>query len=92
MEAARSEFPDTPAQDILDCGAAPGFAMAALRAGQRQIVLDPACPAFAAVTAAAARLDALVLATRPPALDLAEPGAAHRLMGWVRGDMGHTLR
>ncbi|HEY2132177.1 MAG TPA: hypothetical protein VGH36_04260 [Acetobacteraceae bacterium] len=92
MAAAQREFPDTPAEDILDCGAAPGFAMAALRAGQRQLVLDPTCPAFAAVAAAAARLDAVVLGTRPPALDLAEPGAARRLVDWVRGDMARTLR
>jgi hypothetical protein len=92
MAAVRSEFPNTPAEDILDCGAAAGFAMAALRTGQRQLVLGPACPAFAAVAAAAARLDAVALTTRPPALDLAEPGAARRLAGWVRGDMAHTLR
>jgi hypothetical protein len=92
MAAARSEFPNTPAEDILDCGPAPGLAMAALRVGQRQLVLDPACPAFTAVSAAAAGLGAVVLATRPPALDLAEPGASRRLVGWVRGDMAHTLR
>ena len=65
--------------DVLDCGDSPGQAMAAIRAGQRRIVLDPACPAFARV----ASLDTLVLAARPPALDLAQRGAARHLADWL---------
>ena len=81
-----AEFPDQRFDDVLDCADAPGQAMAALRTGQLRLVLDPACPAFAAVTAAAAPLGAEVLAARPPALDLAAPGARHRLEAWLRGD------
>jgi len=85
----RAEFPDSAAgdvpADVLDCAGAPGHAMAALRVGQLGLVLDPACPAFAAVTAAAATLGATVLPGRPPALDLATPGAARLLAGWLAG-------
>jgi len=82
IAAARARHPATPALDILDCGAAPGHAMAALRVGQRVLILDP-CPAFAAVANAAATWGAHVLAHRPPALDLAERGAERRLMRWL---------
>ena len=70
-------------RDILDCGDAPGAAMAALRVGQRALILDTACPAFVAVAAAAATLGAAVLAGRPEALDLAERGAERRLTAWL---------
>jgi hypothetical protein len=55
----------------LDCADAPGTALAALRAGVRLVVLDGACPAFAAVRAAAAEVDAQLLPARPLSLDLA---------------------
>jgi hypothetical protein len=83
---AQAEFPDAVLDDVLDCADAPGQAMAALRVGQRRLVLDPACPAFAAVAAAAAPLGATVLACRPPALDLAAYGATRRLSLWLQGD------
>jgi hypothetical protein len=88
---ARAEFPDAVLHDVLDCADAPGQAMAALRVGQRALVLDPACAAFAAVDSAAASLGAAVLAARPPALDLAEYGAARRLSRWLRGDRTDPL-
>lgn len=75
---ARATHPDTPCQDVLDCADAPGHAMAAIRLGQAILVLDPACPAFARVAALAT-----VLTARPPALDLAESGAARRLRAWL---------
>jgi hypothetical protein len=84
MAAAGAEF------DILDCAAAPGYAMAALRIGQRRIVLDPG-PAFAAVSAAAATLGAVVLDARPVALDLGERGAERRLRAWLQGDKAGGL-
>ena len=83
VAAARSSYPATPALDILDCGEAPGHAMAALRAGQRLLLLDPACPAFARVADAAATFGAHVLSRRPPALDLAPRGAERRLTAWL---------
>jgi hypothetical protein len=55
----------------LDCADAPGTALVALRAGVRLVVLDSACPAFAAVRAAAAEVGAQLLPARPPSLDLA---------------------
>jgi hypothetical protein len=83
---ARAEFPAAVLADVLDCADAPGQAMAAMRVGQRALVLDPACPAFAAVVSAAASLGAAVLVCRPPALDLADHGAARRLSRWLQGD------
>ncbi len=88
---ARAEFPAAVLADVLDCADAPGQAMAALRVGQRALVLDPACPAFAAVTAAAANLGATVLSCRPPALDLADYSATGRLLPWLRGDRTDPL-
>lgn len=83
VAAARAAHPATPALDVLDCGAAPGHAMAALRVGQRLLILDPACPAYQAVAGAAATLGAHVLPVRPPALDMAARGAQRRLAGWL---------
>ncbi len=83
VAAARAAHPATPALDVLDCGAAPGHAMAALRVGQRLLILDPACPAYRAVAGAAATLGAHVLPARPPALDMAARGAQRRLAGWL---------
>ena len=88
---AGAEFPATALADVLDCAEDPGQAMAALRVGQRLLVLDPACPAFAAVNGAASMLGAIVLPTRPPALDLAEYGAARRLLPWLQGDTAGPL-
>lgn len=80
---ARSEYPNTPCIDILDCADAPGFAMAALRIGQRHLVLWPDCSAFEAVRSVAAGLNATVLAARPPAIDLADRGAIQRLSEYL---------
>jgi hypothetical protein len=77
---------------VLDCGNAPGFALQALRAGARTLVLDPAMPAFPAVADAAASLGAALWAERPPALDLGRldlraPGGRgnRRLAEWLTG-------
>jgi hypothetical protein len=67
------------APDVLDCGDAPGRALAALRAGQRRLVLR----APAAVLADIAGRGAMVLAAPPPALDLATPGVLRRLADWL---------
>ena len=72
--------------DILDCADAPGRAMEALRVGCRLLVLDPAVPAWALVAARAAVVGAVLLAERPPALDLADRGALRRLPLWLQGD------
>jgi hypothetical protein len=83
VEAAADESPGLVAGDILDCGAAPGWAMAALRVGQRALVLDPACPAWARVAAAAAGLGAIVLPQAPVALDLGQYGSERKLARWL---------
>lgn len=58
---AHQQFPGRIEADILDCADAPGAAMAALRAGCRHVALDAGCPAFYAVSAAAAAIGASVL-------------------------------
>ncbi len=80
---ARAAHPDTPCMDILDCADAAGRAMAALRIGQRIIVLSPACAAWDAVAGAASTLGATVLRERPAALDMRAPGARGRLEAWL---------
>jgi hypothetical protein len=75
----------TTGPDVLDCADAPGRAMEALRAGCRLIVLDPAIPAAPLVMARAEAIGARVLTERPPALDLAVPGALRELQDWVAG-------
>ncbi len=84
IEAARAAFPHTDADELLDCADAPGRALEALRVGLRGLVLDPLCPAFPEVARIAAACGARLLPVAPPALDLAEPGAARRLPAWLR--------
>ena len=83
VAAAAAFAPGLPRNDLLDCGDAAGRAVEALRLGQRGLVLSAACPQRLAVLERAAALGATVLADRPPALDLAEPGAARRLGAWL---------
>lgn len=71
IAAAQAAHPGTPMADILDCADAPGHAMAALRIGQRLLILSPTCPAYPAVTATAATLGATVLPARPASMDVA---------------------
>jgi hypothetical protein len=70
VAAAAAAHPGVAHDAALDCGDRAGRALAALRAGLRLVVLDGACPAFAAVAAAAAEASARLLADRPPSLDL----------------------
>ena len=69
---------------LLDCAAAPGRAVEALRLGLKGVVLAP-CPAWDEVAALAAATGALLLPAAPPALDLALPGAARHLPAWLAG-------
>ncbi len=71
--------------EVLDCGDAPGYAMSALRLGQRRLILAPDTPGFGAVAATAATCGATLLTARPPSLDLATRGAERRLDAWLRG-------
>ena len=91
VRAAAAAHPGVPHQALLDCADAPGLALAALRDGARLLVLDPACPAFAQVAAAAASLGAELLPDRPPALDLGRidlrrPGGRAKLAAWLDQD------
>lgn len=80
-EASRS----VPVHDILDCADDASQALAALRLGQRWLVLQPDAPGFAAAAAIATARGGGVLAAAPPALDLAQPSARERLDGWLAG-------
>ncbi|MBV1798001.1 hypothetical protein [Siccirubricoccus sp. G192] len=87
---AATAQPGVPHRAALDCGDAPGQALAALRAGARLLILDPACPGFAAVAAAAAETGAKVWPARPASLDLGRsdpgrPGGRRRLAAWLAG-------
>ncbi len=85
VDAARAEHPARDIPDILDCADASGYALEALRAGQRALILSPDCAAFSVVAARAKIMGAHLLAARPPALDMAGPGAERRLRAWLVG-------
>jgi hypothetical protein len=59
--------------------------MAALRIGVCRLVLWPEAPGWNAVAEIAERQGGCVLAAAPPALDLAQRGAARRLEAWLTG-------
>jgi hypothetical protein len=69
--------------DILDCGAAPGRVVEALRVGQRLMVLRAEAALFADLAGRAAAQGAALLPGPPPALDMAAEGAATRLLAWL---------
>ncbi len=69
--------------DAIDCADLAGRALEALAVGCRILVLHP-CPARPAIIARAALYPgARLLPARPPALDLAAPGAARHLASWL---------
>ncbi|WP_376094793.1 hypothetical protein ACE7GA_01825 [Roseomonas sp. CCTCC AB2023176] len=87
---ARQAHPGVPHLAVLDCGVAPGLALDALRRGWRCLVLDPSCPAYATVEAAAAEVGAGLLPARPEALDLSaldlrKEGGRAILTRWLAG-------
>jgi len=84
IAAARHEFNDVPMIDILDCADASALATAAIRIGQKRLILQPDAPARQAVAAIAASHGAELLAGRPPALDMSQRSAAHRLHAWLQ--------
>lgn len=77
VAAAQTSMPD-----VLDCADAPGRALEALAVGCPIVVLAP-CPAWATVAERAAGYGATLLAARPEALDLAEPGAMRHIAAWL---------
>lgn len=95
--AARREFPQVPIDDFLDCADAPGQALAALRIGLQHLILAADAPGRDRVGAIVAAEGGVLLAERPPALDLAQPGSKRLLPAWVRArsspdDSGTALR
>ena len=80
---AVATHPGLVARDLLDCGDAPGRALEALRIGQKALILAAEAPGFAEVAATAMGCGAVLQTGRPPALDLAAPGAARRLQAWL---------
>lgn len=80
---ARREFPAIPVADVLDCAAAAGRALEAIRIGQRRLILSPEASGFAAVAAIAYARGVVLLRCAPPALDLARRGAARELAAWL---------
>ena len=93
---ARSEYAGVTFDDILDCADASGLALGALRIGQRRLVLTPDAPGWASVVSIATSLGGEIFTSRPPALDMAEHGAARRLHDWLQlrttpDDNGHAV-
>ena len=76
VDRVRREFPAVRIEDVLDCGDAPGHALAALRQGARRIRLAAAPGPRARVAAIARRAGARLVEVGGPALDLAEAGDA----------------
>lgn len=86
---------------VLDCGALPGFALAALGSGVAALVLDPDCPAWPQVESAAraagtplwrAAPEAFDPGPRPPAPgSAAEAVLVARLTLWLTGGAGDSV-
>ena len=70
LDQAAAAHPGARLHAALDCAAAPGAALSALRAGFKLVVFDLGQPSAASVLGAAAEAGAEVLGTRPVALDL----------------------
>lgn len=70
LRQAADAHPGANFTAALDCAAAPGAALAALRAGFKLVIFDLGHPSAASVLGAAAEAGAEVLGTRPEALDL----------------------
>jgi hypothetical protein len=86
--ASHSLPPDSA--EILDCGISPGAALAALRAGQRLIVLRAQKTVFIDIAGRAAILGAMLLPEAPASLDLRKALASRDLrtsrdvlLGWL---------
>jgi hypothetical protein len=87
VAAARGEVPAAEAAAVLDCGDAPGYAMAALRAGCAAIRFDGPSPVAARIADIAAQYGAVVERGPREALDLAavvDPYAACQV--WLAGE------
>ena len=89
IEAARADYPQVKVTAIFDCGEAPGYALAALRAGCRAIRFKGRPSVEAKIVAIAKRSGARLVGGRLRALDLLnerDPAAACRK--WLRAHKG----
>jgi hypothetical protein len=68
---------------LLDCGAAPGRALEALKLGLPGLILHGG--GWPLVEELATAQGARLLTERPPALDLEAPGASRHLAAWLGG-------
>lgn len=95
LAPARRDWPGQPCLPVLDCGDAPGFALAALRAGLPAVVLGAGAPGRPAVEAVAVALGAAAWRRAPPSLVLRPPlGSAmeRALDAWLDGGAGDIPR
>jgi len=93
VRAARAEFPKANATAVLDCGDAPGHALAALRAGCRAIRFEGRGALRAKIAAIAKQSGAVLREGRAPALDLlAEPDPAAACRAWLGSRKGAAKR
>jgi hypothetical protein len=95
VRAVRSECAGVEIHNILDCGASPGRALEALRAGQLHLVLRAERRVWDDIAWRVARQGGVLLAEPPPALDLGKPGAPRQVSAWLglaqAGDIGPAV-
>ncbi len=72
----------TTQPDILDCADASGRALEAIALRCRIIILA-ACPAWPEIAERAESAGSILLTTRPPNLDLADPVAVRHIEAWL---------
>ncbi len=86
VAAAGMAVPAADTQDVLDCGAAPGRALEALRAGQTWLVLRADPRIWADIAERAQDCGATLLEVAPPSLDLSRPGAGRKIAAWLTAE------
>ena len=88
MAAARTHHPGAEAETVLDCGAEPGLALGAIRAGIEAIRIKAPAPVRARIAAMASAAGCrLVADTRDRALDLLDARDPQREVdAWLRAD------
>jgi len=86
-EEARRAVPEARCDTVLDCGAAPGMALAALQLGLKRVRFTGHAGAFRRLHAVAKQIDATIETADAPALDLR--GVRHpetRCRAWLAGE------
>jgi len=86
-EEARRAVPEVRCDAVLDCGAAPGMALAALQLGLKRVRFTGHAEARRRLNAIAEQLDALIETEDVPALDLRGVRQAEaRCRAWLTGE------